>query len=204
MATVPVAPPDEVMVIVRFTPEPPKEMPAFDTMAGTDDVAVSVRLEAAWSTSLTVTGTGPAGTVEGEDWSEMGPTSGGSFTGVTVARKILVARALLVSCTTIEMLAEPNWLVSGWSVTVRLLPKPPSEIDESGMSAGLPEVISRLSCEADVSGSEMVKASGPMMVSSRMVWFVMEEIVGGWFVNGCGAPLPWKSETTSDALSVAP
>ena len=128
---------------------------------------------------------------------------GGSLTGVTVRRKTLVARAALVSVTMMVMSEVPNWFVTGVSVSVRLVPEPPSERPESGRSARLVEVKLRLSSDAGVSGSKIVKASGPATPSSGTVWLAMAVMVGGWLVKGGSVALPWKTETTSAALSVA-
>ena len=110
---------------------------------------------------------------------------GASFTGLTVSRKVFVVLAgmALVSVTVSVMIVEPNWLVSGVSVSVRLPPVPPSSRAASGTSAGFDEVAIRFSKAPGVSKSPMTTGIGPSRTSSAMVWLLRTVMVGKRFVG---------------------
>src|SRR5437588_166769 len=82
------------------------------------------------------------------------------------------------------MVALPNWLVAGVTVTVRLEPLPPKTMLLTGTSVGLDDVALSTRLLAAVSASPMVKLSGPVDVSSAVVWSAMFDIVGGELLAG--------------------
>src|SRR5262249_4967460 len=86
---------------------------------------------------------------------EMGSRVGGSFTGRTVSRKVVLLVTPSGSATLTVMSAVPDWSGAGWILTVRLLPVPPKLRD--GTSVRFEDVPLRRSAPAGVSGSPMVK-----------------------------------------------
>src|SRR5262245_51950309 len=109
--------------------------------------------------------------------SEIGASTGGSFTGVTVSRNELVAIAL-PSLIMMLIVAEPFWLVNGVIVTVRLLLLPPKTIPDSGTRLVFELAAPGVRLEAGVSTSPITNASGPATLSSSIVTLVIVEMVG--------------------------
>src|SRR5206468_3316162 len=98
----------------------------------------------------------------------MGLSVGGSFTGLTVRRKLVEADAPLPSVTVSVMAVVPDRLAAGVRVTVRLPPLPPRTTPASGRSAWLEELRVTVRLAAGVSGSLTVKFN-VMEESSLMV-----------------------------------
>ena len=100
----------------------------------------------------------------------MGLAKGGSFTGITVSRKELLTTPgmAFVSATVSVMIAEPDSLVSGRTVSVRVAPLPPSTSAALGTSDGFDETAVTVSKPGGVSKSPTVKFSGPSCASSLM------------------------------------
>src|SRR4051812_46944559 len=97
---------------------------------------------------------------------------------VTVRRKLVLA-VYWPSLTFRVMLAEPDWPAAGVTVTVRLAPLPPSAMLPCGTRVGFEEALLKARLARAVSGSPMVKLSGPVELSTPMLWLPMLEIVGG-------------------------
>src|ERR1051326_4109677 len=111
----------------------------FATKAGLEDVAVTVNASTRVSTSPTVNGMGALGVSSLMVWGAMAERVGGSFTGTTVTRKLVLAMPKLPSLTLTVILAAPDWLVAGVTVTVRVAPLPPKTTLLTGTSPGLDE-----------------------------------------------------------------
>src|SRR5690349_20265423 len=81
---------------------------------------------------------------------------GRSLTELTVTRNVplVVAKP---SLTVIVIVAVPNWLVVGRTVTVRAAPLPPSTMFAFGISAGLDDAADTFRLAAAVSTSPIVK-----------------------------------------------
>src|SRR5262249_53783003 len=88
------------------------------------------------------------------------------------------------------------WFVAGVIVRVRLLSLPPNTIALVGIRAELVEATERMSSLADVSTSAMVNGTGPMTLSSSLVWARIEEINGKSFTG--------LTETRNEDAAVAP
>src|SRR5881397_2569884 len=70
----------------------------------------------------------------------IGSRVGRSFTGLTVSRKLVLIVAPSGSATVSVMVSEPNWLVNGASVTVRLAVTPERTILSLEIRLGFDEV----------------------------------------------------------------
>src|SRR3954471_3521667 len=81
------------------------------------------------------------------------------------------------------MVALPNCVGTGVTVTVREAPLPPRTMFAAGTSAGLEEKVVRARLPAAVSTSPTVKLIGPVDESSRIVLPVIAEIVGCAFAR---------------------
>src|ERR1043166_425315 len=90
----------------------------------------------------------------------MDEIAGGLFTACTVSTKVSLV-LLVPSLTVTVMVALPDWLVVGSTLTVRFDPLPPKVMFWLGTSAGLEEVPLRVSVLAALSTSPMVKGTGP-------------------------------------------
>src|SRR5712691_1677865 len=101
---------------------------------------------------------------------------GGSFTAVTVSTKFVLAVSA-PSLTVAVIVAVPNWLAAGVTVTVRFAPAPPNTMFAFGTSVGFDEVPLTVKLPG-VSASPTVKVIAPVVMSSLIVRFVMFEIVG--------------------------
>src|SRR5436305_13193049 len=89
------------------------------------ELAVTVRLPAGLSTSWTVKEIGSLGVSSLILTLAIGLTVGGSFTGLTVNRKLLLALVPQTGSLTVRVtVAEPNWFVSGDKLTWRSDPLP--------------------------------------------------------------------------------
>src|SRR5438552_1381401 len=97
---------------------------------------------------------------------------GGSFTGLTVRRKLLVALPPLLSETMTEMVAAPDWLGAGVTIRARFAPEPPRAILALGTRVGLDE----LAETARLAGGGTPSAG--VETSSSVVWLAMAEMVG--------------------------
>src|SRR5881296_1985229 len=115
------------------------------------------------------------------DTSAIGFKVGASFTGLTVTTKLTLVVASLPSVTLTVMRERPNRLESGVTVTVRLFPPPPNWTLPAGISVVLDDVAESSRLAAGVKSSPTVKASGPVEVSSSIVWAAIVETTGGLF-----------------------
>src|SRR3954469_14670537 len=86
----------------------------------------------------------------------------------TVRRKVVVVAAC-PSLTPIVIVAVPNWLETGVTVTVRLAPLPPKTILLRGTRPGLDELFVNTRLASAVSTSPIVKLNGPVDVSTLIV-----------------------------------
>ena len=85
------------------------------------------------------------------------------------------------SLTVTVIVAVPDWLAAGVTVTVRDEPLPPRMMLPSGTSAGLDEVAVTTRLAAAVSRSPTVKAIAPVDVSSFVIRSAISAIVGPSF-----------------------
>ena len=108
---------------------------------------------------------------------------GGSFTAITVNTKELFTANPSASRSVTVIIAEPNWLVAGVTVTVRFVPLPPKRMFAFGTSSRFDDspVTTRLA--AGVSTSPTVNGIAPVGVSSLVTKSAMAEISGASF-NG--------------------
>src|SRR5215216_2636189 len=81
------------------------------------------------------------------------------------------------------MVAVPNRLAAGVTVTVRLLPLPPKPMFAAGTRLVFDELPASVSAEAAVWASPIVNGTGPATAFSFVVTFAMAEIVGGVFAT---------------------
>src|SRR5215831_6088283 len=102
---------------------------------------------------------------------------GGSLTATTVNRNELVTAAS-PSLTVMLIVQAPLWFVEGVIVKVRLEPAPPKTMFATATRFVSELSAPRLNEDAGVSASPIVKAIGPMGVSSSVVSFVKLDIVG--------------------------
>src|SRR5258708_35342185 len=86
---------------------------------------------------------------------------GGLFSAFTVKRNVSLAVAV-PSLTVTVIIAAPNWLVTGRTLTVRLEPLPPKRILALGASAGLEELPLRIKELAALSTSPTRNGIGPV------------------------------------------
>ena len=86
---------------------------------------------------------------------------GRSFTDVTVSRNVSLAVPLSASVTVTVIVAVPNWLASGVTVTVRFAPLPPNTMFALGTRAGFDELPVTVRSAAAVSTSPTVNANAP-------------------------------------------
>ena len=93
---------------------------------------------------------------------------GASLTGLTVTTNESVEISD-PSSTLRVIVVEPDWLVAGSRVTVRVEPLPPNVIFDKGMSPGLEEEAVSTNELAGVSASPIVKLIGPKTVSSGVL-----------------------------------
>src|SRR5258708_1746946 len=119
--------------MVRLVPLPPKTILALGSKVRSDDVALTLRLAAGGSVSVTVNGIGEVDKFLLIVWSRIAEMIGGSLTAFTVSTKLLLAVSV-PSLTVIEMVAVPVWLSSGTTCTVRLLLLPPRRMLLMGAS----------------------------------------------------------------------
>src|SRR5438128_12106776 len=94
---------------------------------------------------------------------------GGSFTGLTVNRKLVLAVPPSASLTVMVMVAVPYRLGRGVKATVRLVPSPVKMIFLSVISAGLDEVPVTTRLVGAVSASFTVNATPATGVSSSEI-----------------------------------
>src|ERR1043166_8153576 len=94
---------------------------------------------------------------------------GASFTELTVRRKLVLVKPKFVSLTEIVIVAVPNWLAAGVTVTVRLLPLPPKTMLETGANRGLDDCAASERTLAGVVSSPIVNGMAAVGVSSAVV-----------------------------------
>ncbi len=102
---------------------------------------------------------------------------GGSFTGFTVrtnSSKALRPGSLAV----MRMVAVPDWLAAGVTVTARFASEPPRTMLATGTRVVFDDVLASVRPAAGVSASPMVKATAPVETSSLTVRLAMSEMVG--------------------------
>src|ERR1043166_2868701 len=145
-----------VMMRARLVPLPPKTMFAVGTRVRLEEVPLTVRLAAAVSTSPIMKGITPVEVSSLMVWFGMAEMTGASFTELTVRRKLLLVPPLFVSVREIVIVAVPNWLASGVTVTVRFAPLPPRTMFPLGTSAGFEEKVDKVSKDTGVVSSAMV------------------------------------------------
>ena len=167
-----------VMVTVRLAPLPPKVMFALGTSAVTDDPPDTLNAADGVSTSPMVNEIAPVPVSSSMARFARSVITGGSFTGVTVSRKVLVAVAPSPSVTIRVIIVVPLALVPGRTVIDRLEPLPPNVMLPLGTSAGLEEKPASPRLPADVSTSATVNATGASTPSSAMVRSEIDPIVG--------------------------
>jgi len=103
---------------------------------------------------------------------------GASFTDVTVSTNVSTAEPPSPSVTVTVIVAVPNWLAAGVTVTVRSAPLPPNTMLAFGTNVVLDELPVRTKSATGVSASPTVNDSAAVLVSSSMVWSAMSLIVG--------------------------
>ena len=108
---------------------------------------------------------------------------GGSFTAFTVNTKELLTVNPSTSRTVTVIVAEPNSLVAGRTVTVRLAPLPPRRMFAFGTSWRFDDAPVTTRPPAGVSTSPTVKEIALVGVSSLVTWLAMTEIEGAWFTG---------------------
>src|SRR6266487_2433893 len=106
---------------------------------------------------------------------------GGSFTELTVSRKLALAAPPSPSVTVRVIVVEPNWLLTGVMAMVRLDPLPLMAMFSWGTSAGLEELQVTTRFVEAVWASLTVNATPARGVSSSVLWGAMLEMVGGVF-----------------------
>ncbi len=106
---------------------------------------------------------------------------GRSFCEVTVSRNVSTAAPLFASVTVTVIVAVPNALASGVTVTVRFAPLPPNTMFALGTRAVFDELPLTTRSAAAVSMSPTVNANAPVVPSSAIVWSAMSLIVGRSF-----------------------
>lgn len=167
-SALPVADALGVTVTVRLAPLPPRTIAESGTSAVFEEIAETTRRDAAVWVSPMMNGIGP---VEERDSTvrEAGVvTVGGRFFGVTVrakAREVVSAP----SETWTVMVADPDRVPAGVTVTVRLAPLPPKTIAERGTSVVFEEEPVTTSREAAVCVSPMVNAIAPVEAGETTV-----------------------------------
>src|SRR5262245_33225431 len=137
---------------------------------------------------------------------------GASLTATTVSvnERFVVS---VPSLTPIVIVAWPDLFGSGVISTVRFAPLPPKTTFEFWISAGSDDDADRLSDAGGDSTSPIVKAIGPVGVSSLVLWLEIAETVGAsftaltvtWKVVWAWPPAPsltvTVTEVTPDALA---
>src|SRR5437870_13664993 len=103
---------------------------------------------------------------------------GGSFTGLTVSEKLLVAVCPSAAVTLMVMVAVPFWFVAGVMTTVRLDPLPLKAMFSLGTSAGLEELHVRTRFVR--SEERRVGKSGDRGGGSGVREEVIRIVVGDW------------------------
>src|SRR5258706_10244079 len=88
---------------------------------------------------------------------------GGSFTGLTVSGKTVLAMLPLVFETEMVISVEPNWSGAGDTVTVRFVPLIPKMMFGLGTSAGLDELPLRTRLAAGGNASRTAKPIGGLV-----------------------------------------
>lgn len=121
-----------VIVTLREEPDPPKEMLLFGTRAVLDDEPETDKTALESSTSETVKGIAGVAVSSFVLLSVMLDIAGGSLTGMTVSRKVSLVDSPSPSVTVMVIVAEPNSLAAGVTVTVRLDLFPPKVIFSTG------------------------------------------------------------------------
>src|SRR5205814_9464823 len=129
-----------VIVTVRSGPVPTKKIFASGTSPGLDEWPVRVKPLGSVSTSPIENGMGAVGVSWLIVWSAMLEIVGGSFTALTVSRKLVLPVPPSSSVTWIVMVVVPLWLLTGQMVIVRLESVPLVTICPSGTSAGFEEL----------------------------------------------------------------
>src|SRR5689334_16291248 len=104
---------------------------------------------------------------------------GGSLTARTVTTNESVAIRLLVSRTSMVIVATPNAFGSGVIATVRLSPEPPKTISFVEISAGFEDDAVGINPFGPESTSATVKGIDSVGASSSITLSVMSEIEGG-------------------------
>ena len=146
-----------VTFTVRFAPLPPKTMFAFGTNVVEDELAESVKLDAAVSASPIVTAITAVAWFIVTVWSAIPEIVGGVFGagGLTVTVKLEFA-LFVPSLTEIVICALPAWFAAGVTFTVRLAPLPPKTILAFGTSVVEDELAESVNFVAEVSASPIV------------------------------------------------
>src|SRR5688572_12217354 len=167
------------------------------------DVAVTVKLVARVSTSLTVNGIATLDVSSLVDWLPMSEITGGSFTGVTVSTNVSLA-GKAPSLTVTVMVAVPERLAAGVTVTNRDAPLAGVKfIFAIGTSVSEEELPERVSALIGLSMSPMVKPSGGVAPSSLIAaGFGMSVIVGGSFTAATLQIKPRLVEAPSPSVTV--
>ena len=147
--------------------------------AGLDDVAETVSAFAGVSTSPIVNATMEVPLFSLRTRSGIGEIAGKSLTEFTVKRNLVRVEPKLSSVTVIAMLAVPDRLARGVTVTVRLFPLPPNTMLASGTNAGFDEVPKTVRSSAEVPESVIVNGMAPVDAPSLTVLLPIAEIVGG-------------------------
>ena len=177
---VPVSPATGVAVTVLVVPEPETTRRLLGSKVWLLDVAVTETM--ALSTSVTVKGNAPVLVLGKMDCAGTCETTGGSFTAVTVSRKVSLRCPPSVSVTVTVMVLVPLASGAGKTVRVRVEPVPASTRLAAlfGTRDVLLEVAVTTSDEIAVSTSPIVKLSGPVppTASSVIVWFEMSLMAG--------------------------
>ena|SRR5436190_15509626 len=102
----------------------------------------------------------------------MAEITGRSFTDCTVTVKFVTDRPKDESDAVRVITDEPNWLVEGVTVMVRLAPFPTSTTPLAGTTLVLPETAVTVTWLGEPSGSLTVNGIGPLEVSSSITTLV--------------------------------
>ena len=145
-----------------------------------DELALTVRLAAAVSTSPTVKASAPVVPSSLIVWSAMSVIVGRSFSGVTVSSERVHRRAAVRVGDRDGDRGRPELVAAGVTVTVRLAPLPPNTMFAFG-TGRVRRTAADHQVPAAVSTSPTVNASAAVFPSSMIVWSAMSLIVGRSF-----------------------
>src|ERR1043165_275370 len=159
-----------VIVTVQSAPLPTSWIFWLGTKLGLAELAVTIRLAAGLSTSWMVKEIGPLGVSSLIRTLAIGLTVGGSFTGLTVTKKLVLALVPQTGSVTVSvMVAEPNWSASGDKLTWRSDPLPVKRMFSLEIKPGLEERPVTIRLAAAFSQLSTANGMATVSVSSSVV-----------------------------------